>query len=91
MKRLIILAMFACLVSAVRSAPIELTEEESAATRALLGDIYARERAFEYLEVLSDELGPRLTGSPQYEQSVRWAAEQFRSMGIAQVRLDFLQ
>ncbi len=88
MKRVIILAMFACLVSAVRSAPIELTEEESAATRALLGDIYGRARAFEYLEVLSDELGPRLTGSPQYEQSVRWAVEQFRSMGIAQVRLE---
>ncbi len=78
----------ACLVSALRAEPIKLTDEESAAARALLGDIYGRGRAFEYLGVLADELGPRLTGSPQYERSVQWAAEQFRLMGIAQVRLE---
>ncbi len=88
MKRVVIAAVFACLVAAVRAEPLGLTAEESAATRALAGDIYAGGRAFEYLEVLADELGPRLTGSPQFERSVHWAAEQLRSMGIAEVRLE---
>ncbi len=88
MKRMLITAVFACLVTAPRAEPIRLSEEESAATRALLGDIYGAGRALEYLEVLADELGPRLTGSPQYEHSVQWAAEQFRSMGLRQVHLE---
>jgi hypothetical protein len=88
MKRVVIAALLACLVPPLRAEPIKLSEEDAAATRALVGDIYAGGRAFEYLEVLADELGPRLTGSAQYERSVHWAAEQLRSMGIAQVRLE---
>lgn len=88
MKRVVIAALLACLVAALPAEPIKLSEEESAVTRALVGDIYAGGRALEYLEVLADELGPRLTGSTQYERSVQWVAEQLRSMGIAQVRLE---
>ena len=88
MKRVVIAVLLACLVAALRAEPIKLGEQESAAARALVGDIYAGGRALEYLEVLADELGPRLTGSAQYQRSVQWAAEQLRSMGIAQVRLE---
>jgi hypothetical protein len=88
MKRLVVAAAFGCFAAVLRADPITLTAEESAATRALVGDIYAGGHAFEYLEVLADELGPRLAGSEQYERSVHWAAEQFRSMGIAEVRLE---
>jgi len=88
MKLILIAAAFGCLVSALQAEPMKLTAEESAATRALVGDIYAGGRAFEYLEVLSDELGPRLTGSEQYQRAVQWAAAQLREMGITQVRLE---
>ena len=88
MKRLVVAAAFGCFAAVLRADPITLTAEESAATRALVGDIYAGGHAFEYLEVLADELGPRLAGSEQYERSVHWAAEQFRSMGIVEVRLE---
>ena len=70
-KRLLVAALFLALGSAPGAEPIKLTEEELSATRPLLGDMYGRGRAFEYLEVLADELGPRLTGSPQYERSVQ--------------------
>ena len=88
MKRALISAVLACLVTSLQAEPITLTEEQSAATRELLGEIYTHGRAFEYLEVLADELGPRLTGSPQYEQAVQWAAQQLRSMGRVQVHLE---
>ena len=88
MKRLVVAAAFGCFAAVLRADPITLTAEESAATRALVGDIYAGGHAFEYLEVLADELGPRLAGSEQYERSVHWAAEEFRSMGIVEVRLE---
>lgn len=88
MKRLLIAAVFGCFATVPRAEPIKLTAEDTAATRALLGDIYAGGRAFEYLAVLADELGPRLTGSEQYERSVHWAAEQFRGMGLTEVHLE---
>jgi len=89
MKRLPMVAVCGCLAAAALQAePIKLTEQQSAATQSLVGDIYARGRAYEYLEVLADELGPRLTGSEQYERSVQWAAGQLRSMGMSQVRLE---
>ncbi|HEY6824222.1 MAG TPA: M20/M25/M40 family metallo-hydrolase [Steroidobacteraceae bacterium] len=88
MKLAPITAVLGCLVSALQAEPMKLTAEESAATRTLVGDVYAGGRAFEYLEVLSDEFGPRLTGSEQYQRSVQWAAGQLREMGMTQVRLE---
>jgi carboxypeptidase Q len=40
------------------------------------------------LEALSDGFGPRLTGSDSYRGSADWAAEQFRALGLKNVRLE---
>src|SRR5206468_3220197 len=34
---------------------------------------------------LTDNIGPRLTGSPQLKQASEWAAEQFKSLGLSNV------
>ena len=59
MKRLLIAAVFGCLATVPRAEPIKLSAEDATATRTLLGDIYAGGRAFDYLAVLADELGPQ--------------------------------
>lgn len=40
------------------------------------------------LRHLADGIGPRVTGSPQLDQASHWAADQFRSAGLANVKLE---
>lgn len=64
-----------------------MTPALTASARALTGDIYANGQSYELLAELTDDLGPRLSGSANYERSVRWAVDKFHAMGIRDVRL----
>jgi hypothetical protein len=86
-KKIVLAAAFAMSFGMVRAEPLSLTSEELSVAGALAGDVYVRGRAFEFVESLSDDLGPRLTGSEQYQRAVHWAADQFRAMGL-EVRLE---
>lgn len=44
--------------------------------------------SLETLRELTDGFGGRVTGTPFYQRSAEWAAEKFRSYGIANVRLE---
>ena len=37
---------------------------------------------------LTDSLGPRLSGSPAYDNAARWAIERFRQWGLANPHLE---
>lgn len=63
------------------------TEAQQTAAR-LAGSILVGGHAMKYLEDLTDKFGGRLTGSPAYKRSAEWAAEQFRAMGIQNVKLE---
>ena len=52
-------------------------------TRYLVGG-----HAMDTLQTLTDTFGPRMTGSANYNRAVEWAAEQFRSYGIKDVKLE---
>jgi carboxypeptidase Q len=45
-------------------------------------------RAWERLRDLTDLFGPRLSGSPQLESALRWAADEMRKDGLENVRLE---
>lgn len=47
-----------------------------------------RNRVMEHLTHLTQEIGPRLTGSTACEEANRWAAAQFRAWGLSNVQLD---
>ncbi len=47
-----------------------------------------RSQVMETLRVLSDEIGPRLTASPQDEAARDWASEKFREWGLSNVALE---
>lgn len=51
-------------------------------TERLIDHILANSRAYEHLSHLTDEIGPRLSGSANAEKAVRWTTGQFRSWGI---------
>ncbi len=47
-----------------------------------------RSQVMRHLHVLADRYGPRLTGSPNYEASARWAMQQLASWGLTDARLE---
>ncbi len=54
----------------------------------ILGEIRDHSQAMENLEYLSDEIGARLTGSPQLKQANDWTAAKFREYGLTNVKLE---
>ncbi len=45
-------------------------------------------RVMEHLDHLSNRIGPRLTGSRDYDIAAAWAVSQFESFGLSNVRLE---
>jgi carboxypeptidase Q len=66
--------------------PMMAVAERIAATSAQAPDV-----AWQRLIDLSDLYGPRITGSPELEQALAWAAKQMRSDGLDNVRLEPVQ
>ncbi len=62
---------------------------EDAGSAALIGEVLSpRSRMEEDLRVLTDEIGGRVTGSPAYEEALRWGVEALRRAGVDSVRLE---
>ncbi|HYE96676.1 MAG TPA: M28 family peptidase [Rubricoccaceae bacterium] len=71
------------------AAPVLAQEPiDSAAVAFLKAEAMERGQVMETARMLTDVLGPRLTGSPQLDAAQRWAAGQFTSWGLANARLD---
>jgi hypothetical protein len=64
----------------------ELVDAEVVA--AIIADARARSEAAELFYTLTDELGPRLSGSPAYDRAAEWAVERFAAWGLANARLE---
>ena len=56
--------------------------------RILAGDVYSSGESLNLLTHIADDLGPRLSGTEDYEHAVSWAAESFHAMGLNDVRLE---
>jgi hypothetical protein len=64
------------------------SESTRAAVRELIGSIMVDGRAYDYDRELADGIGPRLTGSANYDRAVVWSMEQFRSLGLSNVHTE---
>jgi hypothetical protein len=51
-------------------------------------EAFARSEVMDHLYYLTDVHGPRLTGSPQFDQAAKWAIERLTSYGVSNARLD---
>jgi carboxypeptidase Q len=54
----------------------------------ILSEIHEHSELMDNLEYLSDQIGPRLTGSPQLKRANDWTAEMFKKYGLANVHLE---
>jgi carboxypeptidase Q len=52
------------------------------------GQLMLAGKAYDYDRMLSDELGPRLTGSDNYMKSADWAVAEFKRLGLVNARKD---
>ena len=86
--RVIMVAVVSLFAACAHAAAPEVTAELSASASLLAGEAYANGQSYALLTTLSDELGPRLSGSANYERAVRWAVDRFHAMGIASVHLE---
>src|SRR6266481_1150451 len=64
------------------------TNAIAVADTQILSEIRDHSQVMENLEYLSDEIGPRLTGSPQLKQANDWIAAKFREYGLTNVHLE---
>ena len=71
--------------------PPRLLTPAAAATaldRKIIAEIRERSQLMANLRHLSDEIGPRLTGTPALERANRWTAEQMKKSGVENVHLE---
>jgi hypothetical protein len=71
--------------NAAPSAPALDAATEQALVR-LGGQLMVAGKAYDYDRTLADDIGPRLTGSDNYMKAAAWAADEFRKMGLKNVR-----
>jgi len=60
----------------------------AAADAQILSEVRDHSEAMQNLEYLSDNIGPRLTGSTQLKQANEWTAEQMKKYGLVNVHLE---
>jgi len=65
-----------------------VSEPTRTAVRELIGSILVDGKAYEYDRELADGIGPRLTGSANYDRAVAWSMDQFRSLGLTNVHTE---
>jgi hypothetical protein len=47
-----------------------------------------RSKVFELFSTLTDDIGPRLTGTPAYKRSAEWARDRMREFGLTDTKLE---
>ena len=60
----------------------------AAADAKILSEIQEHSEVMQNLEYLSDNIGPRLTGSPQLKQANEWTRDMFQKYGLANAHLE---
>lgn len=62
--------------------------ETKAVMTKIIGDTVVGGQAYEYDRQLADEIGPRLTGSPNYLKAVTWGQAKFKELGLTNVHTE---
>src|ERR1700681_1614201 len=89
-----ILALLSALLT-LTAASVVSKETSEEATRAALvkiaGEGLVESHAFEYLTQLSDDVGARVTGSPESQKAVDWSLNKMRAIGLENVHAEKFQ
>ena len=81
------IALIGVRAGSARPSPDEKTSFASADAQ-ILSEIREHSQVMENLEYLSDNIGQRLTGSPQLKQANEWTRDKFTQYGMANAHLE---
>jgi hypothetical protein len=70
------------LLSLATAAAQQVQPSDQASLVKLGGQLLLAGKAYDCDRQLADQIGPRLTGSPNYVKATDWAAEEFTRMGL---------
>ncbi|MEW6736659.1 MAG: M20/M25/M40 family metallo-hydrolase [Acidobacteriota bacterium] len=87
-KNLLAFALIVALMFFSLAATAQQSDGLPKTSARIMSSILIDGQSLNYLQVLSDKIGPRLTGSAAHQRAAQWAAEQFRAFGIKNVRLE---
>ena len=79
---------FSLLASASAVASPDLDDKSVATATQLREQALAGSGAYDIVESLTTEIGPRMAGSPAYDRATQWAQEKFRALGYDRVYLE---
>lgn len=65
-----------------------IAPDTRATERQLIGESLLNGQAYEYDRQLADLIGPRLTGSTNFQKAVGWAVQQFKALGLSNVHTE---
>jgi len=74
-----------CAQTAPSTETAKLPPEEQSALVRLGGQLMIAGKAYDYDRHLADDIGPRLTGSANYNEAAAWAESEFTRLGLANV------
>ena len=83
-----------CALLSLPTASVVAKENEEATKAALVkiaGEGLVESHAFEYLTQLSDDVGARVTGSPESQKAVDWSLSKMRAIGLENVHAEKFQ
>ena len=93
MTRTHIVAMLTIAIVSVASQPASSRQPlaEASVVAAIKAEGLRRSQAPQLFHMLTDVIGPRLSGSPAHLAAARWAADRFKEWGLVDARLEPFQ
>ena len=85
-RKLVLLAfIFGLCASAT---PFPTDDGTLPALTAIAGQGMMNDHAYQALEELSDQIGGRVTGSPQAQRAIEWGVEKMKAIGLEDVHVE---
>jgi hypothetical protein len=80
--------LVALFVAVASSLPATASAQDPAILAKIRDEGMNRSQVVSMFDHLTNVIGPRLTGSPAFKQSVDWTLQQFKSFGLANAKLE---
>src|SRR6476659_8036892 len=80
--------VFAALVVCVSTTALSQDVVDLGVIDRIKDEAFRRSEVMEHLRNLTDVHGPRLTGSPQFDEAAKWATERLTSYGLTNVHVE---
>ncbi len=87
-QSLLAISLFAATSASAAPPQTPAADSTKSALVQIAGNATMDSRAFQYLTQLSDNIGPRVTGTAEAQKAIDWSLDQMKSIGLQNVRAE---